>query len=147
MGIQAFRDRPIEIIDEMIEHGLCKVLRDKGIQPRDFFKALANNTHLDEHFTRTQQWRSEWLVEEIMDIADNDFDYQRGRNRIEARKWYASKVKPSKYGDRLNLDVTQTLDIRGALQDARQRVLKPLTLNALPCKQARHVETIDDLIG
>lgn len=71
--------------------------------------------------------RSEALVEEMLDIADdgsndwmNDNDpddpgyrvngeaIQRSRLRVDTRKWYASKVKPKKYGERQQIDHTIT---------------------------------------
>lgn len=63
--------------------------------------------------------RAEAYVEEIIDIADDSSrDYvddgeggmrvdhehiQRSRLRVDTRKWYAGKVKPKKYGDKIDL--------------------------------------------
>jgi hypothetical protein len=43
-------------------------------------------------------------VDEIKDIADTEEDANRARVRIDARKWVASKLKPKRYGDRLDLN-------------------------------------------
>lgn len=67
-----------------------------------------------------QQERAEAYAEEVIDIADdgsNDyvldeegvprFDHehvQRSKLRVEARKWICAKMKPKKYGDKVELD-------------------------------------------
>jgi hypothetical protein len=77
-----------------------------------------------DQYARACEERSEAFIEEILDIADdgsNDFiedDYQKGKTpgyqlnqeniqrsrlRVDTRKWYASKLKPKKYGDKLDV--------------------------------------------
>ena len=67
-------------------------------------------------YARAKEEQADLLVEDILDIADHtDEDHtpftggnvvQRDRLRVESRKWIASKLKPKKYGDKL--DVTNT---------------------------------------
>jgi hypothetical protein len=48
--------------------------------------------------------RTDAHIEEMLDIADNGKeDAQRSRLRIDTRKWIASKLKPRKYGDKLEI--------------------------------------------
>jgi hypothetical protein len=84
-------------------------------------EVFANN------YARAKEEQADFLVEEILQIADDDSedaifveatDYsgktakkvcnnefvQRSRLRVDTRKWIASKLKPKKYGDRLELD-------------------------------------------
>ncbi|MBX0290972.1 hypothetical protein K3G63_11010 [Hymenobacter sp. HSC-4F20] len=78
-----------------------------------------------DQYARARRVQAETLVDEIIDIADNrtvedvaaesdtistekgDFPnkewMQRSALRIDARKWYASKVLPKKYGEKLAL--------------------------------------------
>jgi hypothetical protein len=37
-------------------------------------------------------------------IADTEKDPAIARNRMDARKWYAGKVSPKKWGDKIELD-------------------------------------------
>ncbi len=72
-----------------------------------------------------KQEQADYLIEEMIDIADdgsNDFmtitkgdkEYNvedrevtnRSKLRVETRKWIASKLKPKKYGDKLDIDHT-----------------------------------------
>ena len=75
-----------------------------------------------EQYTRAKQEASDALAEEIQDISDdgtNDWmlihkgkDYvpvlnrehvERSKLRIETRKWIMAKMKPKKYGDKLDM--------------------------------------------
>lgn len=88
------------------------------------FRWLGDNIPFREQYTRAKQEAADALVEEMVDIADdatNDWmethdkdgdatgwrlngdHVQRSRLRIETRKWLASKLKPKKYGERLEL--------------------------------------------
>lgn len=71
-------------------------------------------------YTRAREDQADTLADEIIDIADDgrndktidengvvrtDQDViARSRLRVEARKWVAAKLKPKKYGDKLDLD-------------------------------------------
>ncbi|MFD2677004.1 terminase small subunit protein [Camelimonas lactis] len=89
------------------------------------FLWLRERRDFSEQYARAKVEAADALVEEIMDIADdatNDWmethdkdgnavgyrlngeHVQRSRLRIDARKWVAAKLKPKKYGERLDLD-------------------------------------------
>ena len=63
-------------------------------------------------FERARLIQAHGYVDEIMDIADGDGDFQHNRLRVDTRKWYASKVIPKIYGDR---QIHQTQDEDGDL--------------------------------
>jgi hypothetical protein len=49
----------------------------------------------------------EAMAEEMMQIADDDtVDVQRSRLMVDTRKWYLSKIKAKKYGEKLDTTVT-----------------------------------------
>ncbi len=87
-------------------------------------------------YSRAVEARSDALVEEILDIADdgtNDWmeqqegenvgwkmngeHIQRSRVRIDTRKWIAGKMRPKKYGDKLDLTGALTLNHASELSD------------------------------
>lgn len=84
-----------------------------------FWRWLRENAAFREQYTRAKQEAADALVEEMLDIADdatsdyaedeqgrvrfNSENVQRSRLRIETRKWIASKLKPQRYGERLDL--------------------------------------------
>ncbi len=66
-------------------------------------------------------------VDEAKELADSDGDPSKVRNQIDIRKWRASKLASKTYGDRIDLNVTQTIDIGATLQEARTRMLRPVS--------------------
>ena len=92
-----------------------------GIPAHKYYKALQDSPSLTLAYTYAQQAKAELIADEIIDIADNDIDPQRARNRMDARKWWASKIKPTKYGDRLDLTITEKVSVRDALGEALNR--------------------------
>ena len=83
----------------------------------NFDKEFLNN------YARATQDRADVLVEEIIAIADNQENdvyindagvevtnwnvINRARLRVDSRKWIAGKMKPKKYGDKLDVDIKQ----------------------------------------
>jgi hypothetical protein len=72
-----------------------------------------------DQYARAKNESADVLVEQMIDIADdgtNDFietedgvkfnheHVQRSRLRVDTRKWIASKLKPKKYGERLDMN-------------------------------------------
>jgi hypothetical protein len=74
-------------------------------------------------YTRAREAQADFLAEEIIEIADDgsndlmtitkgDISYEvenkevtnRSRLRVDARKWVAAKLKPKKYGDKVDLN-------------------------------------------
>lgn len=76
-----------------------------------------------EQYTRAKEESADALIEEMMDIADdgtNDWTTKEGKDgkvytavdheninrsrlRVDTRKWVASKLKPKKYGDKVDV--------------------------------------------
>lgn len=88
------------------------------------YRWLREKPEYYEHYTRAKEDQVDALAEDLLDIADDnsqDFiedDYQGGRTpgyqfnsehvqraklRIETRRWLMSKMKPRKYGDKLDV--------------------------------------------
>jgi hypothetical protein len=74
-------------------------------------------------YTRAREIQADVLVDEIIAIADEqavcytdggtafDPDVNRDRLRIDARKWFASKVLPKKYGEKIQTEHTGTVQL------------------------------------
>ena len=88
------------------------------------YEWLLKHPDFAEKYTRAREEQADTLADEIIDIADEQpevvavIDKKTGaliehkldgaflqwqKNRIEARKWTAMKLKPKKYGDKLEL--------------------------------------------
>jgi hypothetical protein len=91
-------------------------------------------------YARAMEQRADVLADETLDIADDtEKDPNRARNQIQARQWVASKHASKKYGDRIDLNVTQSIDIRAVLADARGR-LRPMS-DQLPTIDVQVIDT------
>lgn len=65
---------------------------------------------------------SEAIVEECINIADTEEDAKKAKNRIDIRTWIASRYNRARFGDKIDIDITKTLDISPALADAIKRM-------------------------
>lgn len=102
-----------------------------------------------EMYTRAKQEAADALVEEMLDISDdgtndwmethdkdgNDTGYkvngehvQRSRLRVETRKWIAAKLKPKKYGEKVDVShgVQEGNPIMELMGQMAGKVLKPV---------------------
>ena len=104
------------------------------------FSWLRKDPEFLKQYERSKAEAADSLADEILDIADNSVnDYmaqlvadgdeeaiaavklhpeniQRSRLRVDARKWIASKLKPKKYGDKMNIGGDPDNPIRTSLQ-------------------------------
>ena len=101
---------------------LRSVIRDNDNMPAmaTVFKWLAAHKGFVEQYAIARNSQADALFEEVLDIADetvyttkmNGEDMQvvfdsvavaRNRLRVDARKWMAGKLRPKKYGEKLEL--------------------------------------------
>ena len=82
---------------------------------------LQANESFRENYTRAREAQADYLAEEIVQIADDGLNdtYEvdgetrvnqdvvaRSRLRVDARKWYAARMAPKKYGDKVQTELT-----------------------------------------
>jgi hypothetical protein len=80
------------------------------------YRWLQNNEVFQQQYARARSLQAETYADEIADIADASCDRDSAaaaRVRIDARKWFAEKVHPKKYG------VRQTIEHAGELHVKR----------------------------
>lgn len=76
------------------------------------FRWLGENEAFRDQYTRAREAQADTLFDEMLDIADDtakdivegavDQEHiQRTKLRIETRKWMAGKLRPKKYGDKI----------------------------------------------
>lgn len=96
-----------------------------GISVQTLHSILCSERELALSYARAMEIRSDVHADETIVIADTDPDAARARNRIMARQWSASKNNSKKYGDRVDLNVTNVISADAALTAAAQR-LRPV---------------------
>lgn len=115
---------------------LRTVCKDDGMPCKTtIFMWLRTNKEFLNQYTRAKEESADALTDEMLDIADdahndwmerfgddedekaigwqlNSEHIQRSKLRIETRKWLASKLKPKKYGLKVDNDHTGEIKVR-----------------------------------
>jgi hypothetical protein len=99
------------------------------VAPTMIYDWMIEDTELANRYARAKQEQADFLVEEMLAISDDDSQdaifvevddksgksakmicnnefIQRSRLRVDTRKWIASKLKPKKYGDKLEIETS-----------------------------------------
>lgn len=114
----SYTQEKADLICELLAEGksLRSVLRDNPDLPdmKTIFKWMREHEIFLQQYARAKQEAADAMAEEILEIADDDSKdkvegksdmgvIMRSRVRIDTRKWLMSKMKPKKYGDKLDL--------------------------------------------
>lgn len=107
-----YNEQTADIICEKLAEGrsLREICGKEGMPSRTtVFRWLYAHPEFSDQYARAKEEAAELFAEDILSIADGeseDSDVQRDRLRVDARKWIASKLKPKKYGDRVQQEIT-----------------------------------------
>lgn len=127
MELQTRRDEVRKIIASVLEGtSLREAIKLVGWTANEFHQYLSRDRDAANAYARAQEIKADLLADEVVAIADSDTDPAKVRNQMQARQWLASKLYAKRYGDRIDLNVTQTLDIGSTLAEARAR-LRPVS--------------------
>lgn len=70
-----------------------------------FYAWMARDAELAERYVRAREDQAETLADEIAEIADDEtLPSDSRRIRIDARKWIAAKLKPKRYGEKIQAE-------------------------------------------
>lgn len=99
--------------------GLNKICKQHGISSVAFYDWIKKDAELLNKYTRAREDQADYLADEIITLSDdktsdyvegefgkvgNAANVARSRLQVEARKWIASKLKPKKYGDKVEVE-------------------------------------------
>ena len=74
---------------------------------RTVWRWLTEKPEFSQQYARAKEEAADALADDIQNIADKtltgEYDPQASRVAIDAYKWTASKLKPKKYGDKLDM--------------------------------------------
>jgi hypothetical protein len=73
------------------------------------FRWLQSHESFQDQYARAREMQADTYADDIVGIADDFNDDPNSRRvRIDARKWTASKLRPKKYGEKLDIDQNVT---------------------------------------
>lgn len=123
----------VETICLEIAHGksLKSLVDNDDLLPSysSFMAWLIDSPEFLDKYQSAMSIRTDLRVDEITDISDQPPDTYRDvngetridpafvawqKNRMDARKWEASKLKPKKYGDKVDMDLNHSGSVLGA---------------------------------
>lgn len=70
---------------------------------RTVYDWLVDYQEFAQMYARTRETLADMNANDVLKIADTATDPHVARLRIDARKWWAAKVSPKKYGDKLGI--------------------------------------------
>lgn len=108
-------------------HSLRKVAKAMAIDESVVYDWLRKYPEFTKKYAHAREWQADLLADEVLEIANEPMTMdvliggemrpvvsmvavKHARLRIDARKWYVSKLAPKKYGNRLNATVSRPND-------------------------------------
>lgn len=88
-----------------------------------FWKSRQDDPDFSNKFAQARQEGIHLAVDKLDTVHEAHPDPQVARIVSDNIKWKASKLNPGTYGDRLDVNVNHTVDLGGALADAKNRAL------------------------
>lgn len=97
-----------KVLASLSVRSMVKTCELEGMPSREtIYQWMATIEGFSDRYARATQERADLQAERIEEIGqqvlDGDVEPNAGKVAIDALKWAASKLKPKKYGDRLDL--------------------------------------------
>lgn len=118
------------------------------INPAAMILARQNDPAFDNTIRLAQSFRADMLVDKLENIEDYEENPMMARVISDNIKWLASRRNRQIYGDKVEVNHNHIIDIRGAIEAARQRTLADIDakpLNTLPVVTDRISVTVPEL--
>jgi hypothetical protein len=135
-----------EICRRLRTETVKEVCGDAGMPSRaTFYDWIADYPEFADMYVRAREARAHAVSEEIIEIADTEEDSNKARVRIDARKWWLGKANAKHYGERANLDITQTLTINVAFEDyirSLNEASEAKVINGTVAAEGRRLESL-----
>lgn len=99
--------------------------------------------------TRAQDTGYEIDADSLKTIADVEPDVNKARLKSDNLKWLLARRAPSRYGDKLDINVTGAVSLTAALDEAKRRMLPSTDQDTIVTTEYREVtkEESDDATG
>lgn len=149
-----------DLADLICERAAMGMSARRNMTPEDmpalstFFKWLREHEDFSQQYARAKEEATEAMSEDLLDIADdgsNDYmedeymkgktpgwalngeNIQRSKLRVDTRRWLMAKMKPRKYGDKLDLStngkdmptpILGIMSVPNVIDDMKQNVIE-----------------------
>lgn len=97
-----------------------------GVTRYRYAQWMANQPAFSQSTLSARAIVADHHLDELDGLMQTEKDVNRLRLLAEHRRWKASKLIAKVYGDRIDVNVTATVDLAGALAEAEARRLRPM---------------------
>jgi len=119
------------------------IAEELGVSVSTLARWRVDNPQLHDEVMRAQETGFELLADSLLTIDEEITDVQRAKLKSDNIKWILSKRHARRYGDRIDVNITETIDITAALDEAKRRVLQPIC-NPTEVIDVQVVDLIED---
>ena len=115
-----------EVCDQIAAGGRLRgILKLLNLQVKPFYRRINTDDAARNSYIRAIECRAHAFAEQSIDVAeDESIDPHRGRNIMAALQWVASKQNRASYGDKVDLNISGSIDYAKLQLEARRRVLE-----------------------
>lgn len=117
-------DKTVEFICNEIMEGksLRSICEDNALPSAGtFLRWVSTDKAIMEQYTRARGLQADYFADEMAQIADDCLpiadNVQKAKLQIETRKWAASKIKPKKYGEKIQQEHSGGVEITKIVDD------------------------------
>lgn len=123
--VPAYTKEQLDLAIELAAQGkpLREIIDSIVTTEIDFWTYRQHDHDYQNMFEQARQEGLEHLADGLITAHEDIADVQRARLKSDNAKWLLSKRKPSVYGDKVDIHVSQTIDITAALTEAKARAL------------------------
>jgi len=127
------KERAIELLSDGL--GPLKTCRELGVTHKEYFETISEDSIFEMAVARAQSIGFDVMADSLLEMNEHYGDVQRARLQSDNIKFILAKRKPQVYGDRIDINMTQTIDISAARAEALRR--------ALPLRDSTNPQSIE----
>jgi hypothetical protein len=110
------------------------------------YRWMDENPEFSAAYTRARAKQADTLAERVLDEAFSSHDAQIGRLRMDALKWFASKLAPKRYGDKVEVETNSQQNFKISFSVPERDTLNSLKSIELPSPSPQLIEVTPEAI-
>ena len=117
-----------------------------GVSLSALFRLAEKDAQFRANLAQARDTGIDVLVDEMLVIArDENIPVDRARVLCDVIRWIAARRAQRRYGDRLDMNINQSIDLAGTLIEARRRSEQPVC-NQLDAAQSQVIDAAYELV-
>lgn len=128
VAVQPSREMVDRVITDLLEGNttIKNAVQKQGVTLSAFKWYLRKDKEAASALVDALEFRTHLWVDDTIQLADGDGDPAKVRNQILVRHWGAERYNRKQFGNQVDINVTQTVDVTATLAEARSRLVRPV---------------------